>query len=91
MSIAKSMSPFLLLFPHDFLYILLFLHDALVRVGGNGVRAVFLGANCPSSNYAGDKSSEIQFSFGAIVQGEIVRGQLSSGQLFEGQLSAGGQ
>ena len=63
--------------------------DNFPRGGGRG--AVFLGANSPRGNYAGDKSSERQFSLGAIVQGEIVSGQYSSRMSSEGQLSGVGQ
>ena len=61
--------------------------------------AVLLWANCPRSNYAGDKSSERQLSLRAIVQGEIfganvrrpiIRGTIIRWAIIQGAIFRGG-
>ena len=58
--------------------------------------AVSLGAICPRGNYVGDKSSERQFTWGAIFRGILSGGNylwsncpgaIIQGQSFRGQLS----
>ena len=67
-------------------------------LGEFSLGAVFLGAICPRGNYVDEKSSERQFSSGAISRGTLsgdnylwsnCPGAINQGQSSRGQLSGG--